>query len=60
LRDSLGRRGLALIGKELQISSDILFVDITPREEVAIFVSGAFLRWDGVVLHDGRWDVVKG
>ena len=49
-----------MIGKELQISSDILFVDITPREEVAIFVSGAFLQWDGVVLHDGRWDVVKG
>lgn len=60
LRDSLGTSWSALIGKELQISLDILFVDITPREQVAIFVSGAFLQWDGVVLHDGRWDVVKG
>ena len=39
---------------------NILFVNITPREEVAIFVSSTFLRWDGVVLHDGRWDAAKG
>lgn len=41
------------------ISSDVLFVNITPREKVAILISGAFLRWDGVVLHDGKWDAVK-
>ena len=50
---------LASVKEELHDTLNILFVNITPREEVAIFVSSTFLRWDGVVLHDGRWDAVK-
>jgi hypothetical protein len=49
-----------LHAEELQDTVNILFVNITPRKEVAVLISGTLLRWDGVVFHGARWDAIKG